>query len=81
MGGVGVVLLVLVAGAVICAKARSAGGAALFSVVAAVVFIATPVGQGVPGAIATFVSAFDQAATPALNQQSNESTSTEAGTR
>ncbi|BBG03934.1 hypothetical protein C8E95_2288 [Pseudonocardia autotrophica] len=79
MGGVGVVLLVLVAGAVICAKARSAAGAAAFTVIAAVVFVATPVGQGVPDAVATFISAFDQAATPALNRTPAEHASTGGG--
>lgn len=33
-------------------------------------FIATPVGSGLPDAISTFVSAFDQAATPVLNHSS-----------
>ncbi|MFP5023520.1 hypothetical protein [Pseudonocardia phyllosphaerae] len=68
MAGAGLALLVLIVGAVICAKARSAGGAVLFTVIAAIVFIATPVGQGLPGAVSTFMSAFDHAATPALNR-------------
>lgn len=67
MGSVGVLILFMVAGAVICAKARVAGGAVVFSLIALVLFIATPVGSGLPDAISTFVSAFDQAATPALN--------------
>ncbi|NWJ69168.1 hypothetical protein HX744_00955 [Pseudonocardia sp. ICBG1122] len=67
MGSVGVLILFMVAGAVICAKARVAGGAVVFSLIALVLFIATPVGSGLPEAISTFVSAFDQAATPALN--------------
>jgi hypothetical protein len=67
MGSVGVLILFMVAGAVICAKARVAGGAVAFSLIALVLFIATPVGSGLPDAISTFVSAFDQAATPALN--------------
>ncbi|ANY06567.1 hypothetical protein [Pseudonocardia sp. HH130630-07] len=67
MGSVGVLILFMVAGAVICAKARVAGGAVAFSLVALVLFIATPVGAGLPDAIGTFISAFDQAATPALN--------------
>lgn len=76
MGGVGVVLLVLTAGAVVCAKARSAAGAAVFTLIAAVVFVATPVGQGIPGAVQAFMSAFDQAATPALNRTPAEHAST-----
>lgn len=67
MGSVGVLILFMVIGAVICAKARVAGGAVAFSLIALVMFIATPVGSGLPDAIGTFVSAFDQAATPALN--------------
>lgn len=67
MGSVGVLILFMVIGAVICAKARVAGGAIAFSLIALVMFIATPVGSGLPDAIGTFVSAFDQAATPALN--------------
>ncbi|NIB31241.1 hypothetical protein HBB16_05040 [Pseudonocardia sp. MCCB 268] len=42
-------------------------GAVAFSLIALVLFIATPVGSGLPDAIGTFVSAFDEAATPALN--------------
>ena len=68
MGSVGVLLLIAVVGAVICAKARSAGGAVVFSLLALVLFLATPVGAGLPGAVSTFVSAFDRAATPALNR-------------
>ena len=67
MGSVGVLILGAVLGAFICAKARVAIGAVAFSLIALVLFIATPVGSGLPDAISTFVSAFDQAATPALN--------------
>lgn len=67
-GSVGLVILFAVVGAAICAKARSAAGAIVFSVVAVVLFIATPVGAGLPGAISTFMSSFDNAATPALNK-------------
>ncbi|MEU8495004.1 hypothetical protein [Pseudonocardia alni] len=67
MGSVGVLILGAVLGAFICAKARVAIGAVAFSLIALVLFIATPVGAGLPDAISTFISAFDQAATPALN--------------
>lgn len=67
MGSVGVLVLFMVAGAVICGKARVAAGAVVFSLIALVLFVATPVGAGLPDAISTFVSAFDRAATPALN--------------
>lgn len=69
MGSVGVLILFAVIGAVICAKARSAGGAVVFAGAALVLLMATPVGAGLPGAVSTFVSAFDRAATPALTQQ------------
>ncbi|RZT89056.1 hypothetical protein EV383_6011 [Pseudonocardia sediminis] len=68
MGSVGILILVALIGAFICAKARSAGGAIAFASLALVLFIATPVGSGLPGAVGTFMSAFDQAATPALNR-------------
>jgi hypothetical protein len=76
MGSVGVLILGAVLGAFICAKARVAIGAVAFSLIALVLFIATPVGAGLPDAISTFISAFDQAATPALN---GSSTSTGSG--
>ncbi|WP_226367842.1 hypothetical protein [Pseudonocardia sp. ICBG162] len=75
MGSVGVLILVALVGAFICAKARSAGGAVAFAALALVLFIATPVGAGVPAAVGTFVSAFDQAATPALNGTQQAGTS------
>lgn len=67
MSAVGVLIFVAILGAFICSKARSAGGAIAFSLLALVLFIATPVGRGVPGAISAFLTAIDSAATPALN--------------
>jgi uncharacterized membrane protein YbjE (DUF340 family) len=66
MGSVGLLILGAVLGAFICAKTRSAAGAVVFSLIALVLFIGTPVGQGLPGAISAFMSAVDQATTPAL---------------
>ena len=66
MGAVGLLIFVAIGGAFICAKARSAGGAIVFSLLALVLFIATPVGQGLPAAISSFLDAVDGAATPAL---------------
>jgi uncharacterized membrane protein YbjE (DUF340 family) len=66
MSGVGLLILGAVLGAFICAKTRSAAGAVVFSLIALVLFIGTPVGQALPGAISTFMSAVDQATTPAL---------------
>lgn len=54
-------------GMFICAKARVSGGAVIFALIAIVVFIATPVGSGLPGAISHFVTTLDHVATPALD--------------
>jgi hypothetical protein len=70
MGSVGLLILFAIVGAAICAKARSALGAIVFSILALILFISTPVGDGLPGAIESFMSGFDQAATPALNKES-----------
>ncbi|MYW71908.1 hypothetical protein [Pseudonocardia sp. SID8383] len=67
MSSVGVLILFMLLGAFICAKARVAMGAVAFSLIALVLFVSTPVGSGLPAAIGTFVAAFDRAATPALN--------------
>lgn len=69
MGSVGLLILFAIVGGVICAKARSAGGAVAFAAIAVVIFVATPVGQGVPGALSTFLDTVDGAATPVLNHQ------------
>lgn len=79
MGSVGLLILFALVGAVICAKARSAGGAILFAGLALVFFIATPVGAGLPGAVSTFMSGFDNAATPALNGETPQGASAGSG--
>lgn len=71
MSSVGLLILFAVLGAFICAKTRSAAGAVVFSLVALVLFIGTPVGQGIPEAISAFMSAVDQATTPALGGTSD----------
>jgi uncharacterized membrane protein YbjE (DUF340 family) len=71
MGSVGLLILGAILGAFICAKTRSAAGAVVFSLVALVLFIGTPVGQGLPNAISAFMSAVDQATTPALTGPQN----------
>ena len=63
---VGLLIFFAIGGAVICAKARSAGGAIAFSSVALVLFIGTPVGAGLPNAVSTFLSTLDDSTTPAL---------------
>ncbi|GAA3249493.1 hypothetical protein GCM10017691_60600 [Pseudonocardia petroleophila] len=64
---VGVLIFFALIGAFICARARVAGGAIVFSLVAFVLFISTPAGSGLPGAISDFLSTIDQASTPALD--------------
>lgn len=68
MTSVGVLIFFAVVGTVICAKARIAGGAIAFALVGLALFIGTPTGAGLPGAVADFMSAINKAATPALNR-------------
>ena len=67
MPSVGVLIFFAIVGAVICAKARVPGGAVVFALVALVLFVSTPVGAGLPGAVAAFLATLDNAATPALS--------------
>ncbi len=67
MGSVGALILFSILGAVICAKARVAGGAVVFALIGLVLFVSTPAGSGLPAAVAGFVSTVDGAASPALN--------------
>lgn len=70
MPSVGLLILFAIVGAAICAKARSALGAILFALLALVFFVATPVGDGLPASVSSFMDTFDGAATPVLNQES-----------
>jgi hypothetical protein len=63
---VGVLIFFAIVGAFICARTRSAAGAVVFSLVAIVLFIATPVGAGLPQAVGEFLTAVNRAASPAL---------------
>jgi hypothetical protein len=67
MPSVGVLILFAIAGALICARARVASGAVLFGALAVLMFVATPAGAGLPGAVSSFLSTFDHAASPVLN--------------
>lgn len=69
MSSVGLLILGAILGAFICAKTRSAAGAVVFSLIALVLFIGTPVGQGLPGAISSVMSTVDRATTPALTEE------------
>jgi hypothetical protein len=66
VNSVGALILFAVLGAVICAKARVAGGAVEFSLIALVLFVSTPAGRALPEAVSGLVSTVDDAATPAL---------------
>lgn len=64
MPNVGILIFFAIAGAVICAKARVAGGAIVFALVALVLFVGTPAGAGLPGAVADFMATIGEASEP-----------------
>ncbi|MDN5851981.1 MAG: hypothetical protein L0K86_03890 [Actinomycetia bacterium] len=64
MPGVGVLIFFALAGSFICAKARVAGGAVILALVALLLFIGTPAGAGLPGAIGGLLSTISQASEP-----------------
>ena len=68
MEGIGVLILGSVLGAVLCARSRSAGGAAVFTLIAAALFLSTPAGADVPEAVAGFLNALNSASTPVLTE-------------
>jgi hypothetical protein len=61
---VGVLIVFAILGALICARARVAGGAIVFAVIAMVLLGGTPVGSGLPGAVADFLTSVKAAAVP-----------------
>jgi hypothetical protein len=66
MESIGLLILACLLGSFVCARARSAAGAVIFALIGLGLFIATPAGAGVPGAIADFLTALNSAATPVL---------------
>ena len=72
MQSVGVLILFAVLGAVICAKARVAAGAIVFSLIALLLFVSTPAGAALPQVLSGFLSTVDGAATPALTDPTQE---------
>lgn len=64
MGTVGLLIFFAIVGAAICAKARVAGGAIVFALLALVLFIGTPAGAGLPGLVADFLSTVGAASEP-----------------
>jgi hypothetical protein len=71
MPSVGILILLVIAGTVMCVKARAAGPAAACAGLAVLFFVSTPVGSGLPGAMATVFSLLDSVTSPALNHQVN----------
>ena len=69
MESVGALILFSILGAWICAKARVAGGAVVFALIALVLFVSTPAGRALPEAVSGFVSTVGDAATPALTDR------------
>jgi hypothetical protein len=68
MENVGLLILGSVLGAVLCARSRSAGGAAVFTLIAAALFLSTPAGADVPEAATGFLKALNSASTPVLTE-------------
>jgi len=66
VGNAGLLIFFSVLGAVICAKARVASGAVIFSLIGLTLFVGTPAGSGLPGAVAEFLSVLDEMTTPTL---------------
>jgi len=64
MGTVGLLIFFAIIGAAICAKARVAGGAIVFALLALVLFIGTPAGAGLPGMVADFLATVSAASEP-----------------
>lgn len=64
MASIGLLIFFALVGAFICAKARVAGGAVVFALVALALFIGTPAGAGLPGMISDFLGAISQASKP-----------------
>lgn len=64
MATMGVLIVFAALGTFICAKARSVGGAIVFALIGLALFVATPAGAGLPGALAEFVSTVQEASQP-----------------
>lgn len=78
MDGVGVLILFALVGVLICARARVAGGAIVFALLGLALFVATPAGEELPGAVADFVSAVGEATGPVLTDDDSADGGTEA---
>lgn len=72
MESVGVLIFFSLVGAFICGKVRVVAGAVVFTLVALVLFVGTPAGQGLPGAVADFLHAVNSASTPVLTKPTGQ---------
>ena len=63
----GVLIFFAIVGAFICARVRVAAGAVVFALIALVLFVTTPLGAGLPGAVSSFVSTVSHATDPVLD--------------
>ena len=64
MNVAGVLIFFALVASFICARVRVAGGAVVFAVIATLLFVGTPMGAGLPGVMANFLSTIQQAAVP-----------------
>lgn len=78
MENVGILIIFAVLGAFICAKARVPAGAVVFSLIGLVLFVSTPAGAGLPGAVTGLFDTVDDATSPTLLQVERD---TSAGAR
>ena len=67
MASIGVLIFFAVVGSFICARSRSAGGAIFFAALAVVLFVTTPMGSGLPGAVSSFVNTVGNSTGPVLD--------------
>jgi hypothetical protein len=64
--GIGAFIALSVLAAVVCGRAGSGGGVVLFVGLALVLFVSTPMGAGLPGAVLDFFAEFSDATEPTL---------------
>lgn len=79
MDDVGALIFFALLGALICARARVAGGAVVFALLALALFVSTPAGAQLPGAIADVLSTIDDTTTPALTDEGSTAEPAGAG--
>lgn len=73
MAAIGIVIIVCLIAGIVCGRAGSGLGAFVFLAVALVLFVQTPAGSGLPGAVGDFISTVNDSTTPALNRAGSES--------